>query len=665
MKLLPRLTVFAWLFMLCGQGFATHMVGNDLTWSCNPQDPCEYTFTLSFYRDCAGVNHIPANLFFTGNLGCTSQPSEVTSGWQLQSTVEITPLCGTVTSTCTGGTFPGVQQIIHTRTYNFCRATPCNTYQVTWGQGDRNGLITSGAANDRYGTSSTITIDPNDCYNSPVFNTVPVAFICAGQTNTFTMNATDPDGDVLQYSLVACEQRNNSGVLTGTVGYNAGFSPTAPLGPSWGTTINATTGDITFTPTPGNMEIGVLCVRVDEFRSGVLVGSVVRDIQVRVINCRNTPPFALGPDTTEFCVGKEECFQITTGDLDFGQTLTANVITAPAGATVNISGQPPVIDICWTPTAADIGTHFVTIEVRDDACPINGVTQRTFVLEVKECDPCSELNLDASFTYTTGLNSVTVTNTSTGSGITFTEFIWGDMTPNTIRPGNWTTPETHTYADPGTYEVCVVIQAFIGNLCCHDTICETIVITDDPCDFHDAAFYAQASIQNCTYCFFDVSTPGSSYQYWDFGDGSPLGTGSSVCHTYPGSGTYTITLTSVYHPPSNPSLCCYSTESVTWYIPCLKDPKEEKELQASGGIGKAEINYNNQESRLSITLTPAMVQNEAARVQIYSASGQLIRELPPMQNIHSEEYLSGLSQGVYLVRVSGSDFAETYRFMKL
>lgn len=46
--------------------------------------------------------------------------------------------------------------------------------------------------------------------------------------------------------------------------------------------------------TPGSTQIGLVAIRVDEFRNGVKIGSTIRDMQVIVINCgtNSTPSMA-------------------------------------------------------------------------------------------------------------------------------------------------------------------------------------------------------------------------------------------------------------------------------------------------------------------------------------------------------------------------------------
>ena len=72
------------------------------------------------------------------------------------------------------------------------------------------------------------------------------------------------------------------------------------------------------------MEVTVMAVLVEEYRNGVLIGSVERDIQVTVIACTNQVPALSGMNGTgDFsavvCAGDQICFNITSTDADAAQ----------------------------------------------------------------------------------------------------------------------------------------------------------------------------------------------------------------------------------------------------------------------------------------------------------------------------------------------------------
>jgi PKD domain len=487
---------------------------------------------------------------------------------------------------------------------------------------------------------------------------------------------------------------------------------------------------------------------------------VVRDIQVRVLACRNQLPTLSGPFAYNLCVGQQFCLNVTSADPDPNDVLTVTVLNNTTGIPVVISGGPnPTASGCWTPTVA--GTYTLTLQVRDNACPLNGIQQFTYTFNVRNCSPCDQLTINANFTHAENQLTTTVTNTSTVTpanlGAIFTQIIWGDNSPNstflgnyttpvshtyaqpgtynvclvilayvgnvcchdticmpvtvtndpcsqisinpsfthvenvlqttvtntsTVTPsnlgaiftqilwgdnttssfvGNHTTPETHTYASAGTYNVCVVILAFVGNECCHDTICETIRISDNPCDFFDARFVAVANIRPaCSYTFWDVSTPTSSTQFWDFDDNTSLGTGSPITHQYTASGTYTITLYAQYHPPGFPNLCCYDSYSETYRIDCLRDAPIGGDVKKTS----ATVGYDTDQDQLLIWPGEGLLSDKPTHAAVYDMTGKLIVEVDFLGTESPRIDFSTYAKGVYFVRISGNDEVQTTRFVK-
>src|SRR6185503_15332195 len=93
--------------------------------------------------------------------------------------------------------------------------------------------------------------------------------------------------------------------------YLAPFSATNPLTSSPALTFNPMTGDFCMTPT--NIEVTVMAVLVSEYRNGVLIGTVERDIQITVIPCTNQVPLLSGRNRTNsfsqtVCAGIPFCF---------------------------------------------------------------------------------------------------------------------------------------------------------------------------------------------------------------------------------------------------------------------------------------------------------------------------------------------------------------------
>jgi len=134
--------------------------------------------------------------------------------------------------------------------------------------------------------------------SSPIFaNYPPDAYFCVNTIKTFNFNISDPDGDSLVYTLTTPLRSVNTGATTPFINTFAGTGayPYYPLVP-WSATfslsniiggvpmsIDVVTGDIT--ASPAQLGFYTFAIRVEEFRNGVKIGEVRRDIQYGSLNC--------------------------------------------------------------------------------------------------------------------------------------------------------------------------------------------------------------------------------------------------------------------------------------------------------------------------------------------------------------------------------------------
>ena len=393
-------------------------MGVDITYQC--LSGCTYRITHKAYYDCLGgfVNPPPGipplpPLNFVGSpAGCNSIPL-ATGSWTVVSYMEVTPICPGFQTGCANlsSSINGVREAVLTRDYDMCSggSFPCQKFNITWVSCCRNGVLTS--LNNPLGqwmfTGQTVidlTISP--CNSSPTFLNIPVPYICANQPFTFNQGAFDPDGDSLAYKLGPCYHMNGQ-----IVAYAPNYSPTQPLGTAWSVNLNPITGDLTITPTVGGggVVVGVICVVVEEWRNGVMIGTVVRDMQITVItNCTSTNPVTGGvqnlkiggvpaspvsPTEVLTCTGTQVCFDIPviSQDTALDYTISWNQQLAAQGATftdtnavvVNVNtipGKEPVGRFCWTPTQN--GTYSFVVTSKDDACPVPGLNQYTVLIYV-------------------------------------------------------------------------------------------------------------------------------------------------------------------------------------------------------------------------------------------------------------------------------------------
>ena len=365
---------------------ATHFVGADITYTC--LTPCTYRVYHTTFYDCAGAATptppatppVPFINFIGSPATCTSVPLAQGS-WILVHYIEITPVCPNVVTSCTNINSPiyGTLEALYYRDYNLCGGGGCTSFDITWGSCCRSASITSGAANSGIFVTTNIDLTVSPCNSSPKFVNHPAILICTGSSTVVEQYAHDPDGDSLVYSLGPCYDNSTTPVTYGT-----GYSPTSPLGPSWNVSIDPVSGDLSFLPNPGAPVLVVLCIKIEEYRNGVKIGTVWRDYPVSAVNCNASSALPVvdsiyqvtggqrqGTWNINACVGNAINFQIAASDSNATDTLGmyANTSHIPGNVNLTYSGTNPLIgNFTWTPSQA--GTYTFSLKVFDQRCPV-------------------------------------------------------------------------------------------------------------------------------------------------------------------------------------------------------------------------------------------------------------------------------------------------------
>jgi gliding motility-associated-like protein len=226
-------------------------------------------------------------------------------------------------------------------------------------------------------------------------------------------------------------------------------------------------------------------------------------------------------------------------DIPVGQTTTnfcvaaTNTLCAPPGF-VSYSWSGPGVtgntNRCISTSTS--GTYSVTLGMQGTSCQ-NPVLYSTFNIVPKPT---------ADFTFTTNpcTSGFTVPFTNTSSlngGPAITNYYW-DF-DNNGSTDNITQSPSNTYTTPGTYSV----QLLVSNGGCTDSITKVLTVSQAV----TANFNNTSGCLNGVTNFTATPTPtiGVVGHSWNFGDGSPLGTGSNPSHTYTTPGiknvTYTVT----------------------------------------------------------------------------------------------------------------------------
>lgn len=145
---------------------------------------------------------------------------------------------------------------------------------------------------------STLFTIPNPqfqgCNSTPRLLQPPIDMGCVGRVFTHNPNAFDPDGDSLSYHFIVPLQ--DDGIPVPNYQFPNQINP----GPNNTLTIDERTGDIVWdSPTQaGEYNLAIIIV---EYRNGIPIDTLVRDMQILVEECENQPPIVATP-FDEICV---------------------------------------------------------------------------------------------------------------------------------------------------------------------------------------------------------------------------------------------------------------------------------------------------------------------------------------------------------------------------
>jgi len=194
--------------------------------------------------------------------------------------------------------------------------------------------------------------------NSPQLLNPPIDQACVNKLFVHNPAASDPDGDSLVYHLISCR---------GNDGYNIpGYSLPDNM------SINTTNGDIVWDHPTIQGEYNIAFI-IEEYRQGIKIGSVMRDMQILVLACDNDVPDLTCPSDTCVIANDTLCFNITASDPD-GVTLTAMggpllLTQSPAVVTPETAyGNPTAtMSFCWTPDCLKVrkNPYTVTFKAKD------------------------------------------------------------------------------------------------------------------------------------------------------------------------------------------------------------------------------------------------------------------------------------------------------------
>ncbi len=209
-----------------------------------------------------------------------------------------------------------------------------NTYTISMTDPNRVAEIQNlnfpNSENIKFHLRTTFTFtnpDFNGSNSSVQLLQAPIDIACVGETFIHIPNGFDEDGDSLVYELGVPLGENGEEVPdyqlpNEIIPNNNSFS------------FNTEDGQIIWDSPQKAGEYNV-SFYVNEYRDGVLLNRVLRDMQIFVLNCNNEPPELTVPD--EICVVAGESVEFTIGvsDPDIGQQVEVSATGGPFDLEVN------------------------------------------------------------------------------------------------------------------------------------------------------------------------------------------------------------------------------------------------------------------------------------------------------------------------------------------
>jgi hypothetical protein len=341
----------------CGRLTATHIVGGGFHYQHLGGN--QYRFTLTLYFD-----------FINGNVGAKDQNAVChifrkfdnaymdSLELDLQDSSSFlaysNPGCDAVSNLKT-------QVLTYSRIY-FMSDSKYNSakgYYMIWERCCRNNIITNISEPGATGQTFYMEFPPvfrnGQAYinNSPRFAPVNADFPCANQNFSISYQATDQDGDLLVYTLTNPLKGNSTSTTPrgirpfpapyDPVDWEFGYSALTPIIGDPGLSVNSSTGLLSCKASFSGLY--VFSVKCEEFRGGVKIGEVRREMQMPVVDCpRNDPPVIvlsnnrgvrLGDDDTLYLESKSEDFciplKITDVQRNTNIKFRLSVISGPPG----------------------------------------------------------------------------------------------------------------------------------------------------------------------------------------------------------------------------------------------------------------------------------------------------------------------------------------------
>ncbi len=501
---------------------ATHILGGELHYAHQGGD--SYLFTLTLYRDCG-----------PGNVNGT--------GFDLQAELGVFDASGTYLFS-QNATFPGATPVpvvlnnpcltappticVEEAAYSAVLDLPPipGGYVVSYQRCCRTPTILNLANPGDEGLTCTVAV-PNvnqtGANSSPVFNAYPPIALCVGQNMSFDHSATDPDGDQLVYELCTPYTGGDpfnpapsppTGPPYTPVLWAPGYSQTYQMDASPPLAIDPVSGMLTVTPTQAGSYVVGVCVK--EYRAGVLLSEVRRDLRFDAVPCMVTILSSIQQQQT-FCDGYQvDLMNQSIGGnsyfWDFGDP-NSNTDTSSLFAPVHTYGDTGTFTVMLVvnPGWPCADTSFASFQVHPPLDPV-------FVPPPIQCLGAGPVPLEVTGNFTPQAPA----QWDLGAGAVPQQLSGQTIAAHFVQPG--TQVVTVTVSDHG----------------CTDSYTDTVRVFPPPVPLFTTDTMGCLPLE---VRFDNLSTAWTPMRFaWDLGDGAGS-TDSLAVHTYTVEGQYDVRLT--------------------------------------------------------------------------------------------------------------------------
>ena len=398
-----RILLLSFLLLCIGlNSYASHIVGGDFSYTHISGDT--YQLKLKMYRDCVSRtdfnNPIVVGIY---DKSTNLKKKEVQMSLGTVKEIEYNTSCINPTLRC-------VETGIYTATFTMPQSSFNNSagYYFQWEGCCRNNIIKNivnpGNESMAFYMEIPSPYPSNTGFvenNSPEFLRDPLSYLCVGEPFKYDFRVYDADGDEIRMKMgipLAGGGYTGSGPrspksATGPAPYSdiiwqTGYSNTNMMDGNPDITIDNDSATIYLVPT----QIGVYVISIiaEEYRNGVKIGEIRRELQLEVLICPPrfkpiiTTSLPGGTNSVNVYIGQQICFDLHAIDQNANELLKFRIDTsgmyklfATGALSLNPSNISAPLEItsrfCWTPPCPiDTGAGaFIDFIAYDDSCPFS------------------------------------------------------------------------------------------------------------------------------------------------------------------------------------------------------------------------------------------------------------------------------------------------------